>query len=168
MYVHTHTRVHQDMYTVHIHMHTHSHTFTCTQAHCLILYIIKPPFPLPSPLPVTHTLTRKVTDMCVSNGMAWSPDSTKMYMYYIDSGPRKLWSFEFDDVSYCLTSRQVCWWTSTTRGWASRMACARTAREESNSNVNIHVCINLQFNCRVNSIASDASIYSHRYIKVKL
>ena len=35
----------------------------------------------------------------------------------MDSGLRKLWSFNFDDVSSCLTNRQVCWWTSTTRGW---------------------------------------------------
>ncbi|KAL5506570.1 hypothetical protein EMCRGX_G008242 [Ephydatia muelleri] len=54
---------------------------------------------------VTHMLTRKVTDVCVSNGMAWSPGNTKMY--YIDSGPRKLWSFDFDDASGCLTNRQV-------------------------------------------------------------
>eukprot|EP00731_Ephydatia_muelleri_P004074 Em0002g250a len=60
---------------------------------------------------VTHTLTRKVTDVCISNGMAWSPGNTKMY--HMDSGPRKLWSFNFDDVSSCLTNRQVCWWTST-------------------------------------------------------
>ena len=26
----------------------------------------------------------------------------------------RLWC---DDVSSCLTNRQVCWWTSTTRGW---------------------------------------------------
>ena len=69
----------------------------------------------PTPSPVTHTLTRKVTDVCVSNGMAWSPGNTKMY--HMDSGLRKLWSFNFDDVSSCLTNRQVCWWTSTTRGW---------------------------------------------------
>ena len=73
-------------------------------------------FPPPSPYPpVTHTLTRKVTDVCISNGMAWSPGNTKMY--HMDSGLRKLWSFNFDDVSSCLTNRQVCWWTSTTRGW---------------------------------------------------
>eukprot|EP00731_Ephydatia_muelleri_P004073 Em0002g249a len=54
---------------------------------------------------VTHTLTRKVTDVCISNGMAWSPGNTKMY--HMDSGPRKLWSFNFDDVSSCLTNRQV-------------------------------------------------------------
>ena len=47
--------------------------------------------------------------------MAWSPGNTKMY--HMDSGLRKLWSFNFDDVSSCLTNRQVCWWTSTTRGW---------------------------------------------------
>eukprot|EP00731_Ephydatia_muelleri_P004210 Em0002g386a len=64
---------------------------------------------------VTHTLTRKVTDVCISNGMAWSPGNTKMY--HMDSGLRKLWSFNFDDVRSCLTNRQVCWWTSTTRGW---------------------------------------------------
>ncbi|KAL5506730.1 hypothetical protein EMCRGX_G008461 [Ephydatia muelleri] len=64
---------------------------------------------------VTHTLTRKVTDVCISNGMAWSPGNTKMY--HMDSGLRKLWSFNFDDVSSYLTNRQVCWWTSTTRGW---------------------------------------------------
>ncbi|KAL5506738.1 hypothetical protein EMCRGX_G008473 [Ephydatia muelleri] len=57
----------------------------------------------------------QVTDVCVSNGMAWSPGNTKMY--HMDSGLRKLWSFKFDDVSSCLTNRQVCWWTSTTRGW---------------------------------------------------
>ncbi|KAL5506733.1 hypothetical protein EMCRGX_G008466 [Ephydatia muelleri] len=57
----------------------------------------------------------QVTDVCVSNGMAWSPGNTKMY--HMDSGLRKLWSFNFDDVSSCLTNRQVCWWTSTTRGW---------------------------------------------------
>eukprot|EP00731_Ephydatia_muelleri_P004170 Em0002g346a len=64
---------------------------------------------------VTHKLTQKVTDGCVSNGMAWSPGNTKMY--HMDSGLRKLWSFNFDDVSSCLTNRQVCWWTSMTRGW---------------------------------------------------
>ena len=58
--------------------------------------------------------------------MAWSPGNTKMY--HMDSGLRKLWSFNFDDVSSCLTNRQVCWWTSTTRGWVSRTPCARTAR----------------------------------------
>ncbi|KAL5506640.1 hypothetical protein EMCRGX_G008340 [Ephydatia muelleri] len=52
-----------------------------------------------------------VTDVCISNGMAWSPGNTKMY--HMDSGPRKLWSFNFDDVSSCLTNRQVCWWSST-------------------------------------------------------
>ena len=66
----------------------------------------------PTPLP-SHT--RKITDVCISNGMAWSPGNTKMY--HMDSGLRKLWSFNFDDVSSCLTNRQVCWWTSTTRGW---------------------------------------------------
>ena len=64
--------------------------------------------------------------MCISNGMAWSPGNTKMY--HMDSSLRKLWFFNFDDVSSCLTNRQVCWWTSTTRGWASRTPCARTAR----------------------------------------
>ncbi|KAL5506717.1 hypothetical protein EMCRGX_G008447 [Ephydatia muelleri] len=53
-----------------------------------------------------------VTDVCISNGMASSLGNTKMY-----SGLRKLWSFNFDEVSSCLTNRQVCWWTSTTRGW---------------------------------------------------
>eukprot|EP00731_Ephydatia_muelleri_P004218 Em0002g394a len=53
---------------------------------------------------VTHTLTRKVTDVCISNGMAWSPGNTKMY--HMDSGLRKLWSFNFDDVSSYLTNRQ--------------------------------------------------------------
>ncbi|KAL5506626.1 hypothetical protein EMCRGX_G008315 [Ephydatia muelleri] len=52
-----------------------------------------------------------VTDVCISNGMAWSPGNTKMY--HMDSGLRKLWSFNFDDVSSCLTNRQVCCWTST-------------------------------------------------------
>eukprot|EP00731_Ephydatia_muelleri_P004222 Em0002g398a len=61
------------------------------------------------------TATMEVTDVCISNGMAWSPGNTKMY--HMASGLRKLWSFNFDDVSSCLINRQVCWWTSTTRGW---------------------------------------------------
>ena len=100
MKTHTHT------YTVHTYTHIHMHTGTPPNV------ILSPSLPLP---PVTHTLTRKVTDVCVSNGMAWSPGNTKMY--HMDSGLRKLWSFNFDDVSSCLTNRQVCWWTSTTRGW---------------------------------------------------
>ena len=35
--------------------------------------------------------------------MAWSPGNTKMY--HIDSGPRKLWSFSFDDGSSCFTKQ---------------------------------------------------------------
>ena len=88
------------------------HTFTCTQVHHLMLSF---PPPSPYPPPQSHTLTQKVTDVCISNGMAWSPGNTKMY--HMDSGLRKLWFFNFDDVSSCLTNRQVCWWTSTTRGW---------------------------------------------------
>eukprot|EP00731_Ephydatia_muelleri_P004239 Em0002g415a len=46
-----------------------------------------------------------VTDVCISNGMAWSPGNTKMY--HMDSGLRKLWSFNVDDVTSCLTNRQA-------------------------------------------------------------
>ena len=100
MKTHTHTC------TVHTYTRIHMHTGTPPNV------ILSPSLPLP---PVTHTLTRKVTDVCISNGMAWSPGNTKMY--HMDSGLRKLWSFNFDDVSSYLTNRQVCWWTSTTRGW---------------------------------------------------
>ena len=36
--------------------------------------------------------------------MAWSLDNTRMF--YIDSGPRKLWSFDYDDVTGTLTNRR--------------------------------------------------------------
>ena len=115
MKTHTHTCIYMKTHThTCIYMKTHTHTCiymkTHTHMHALQVHHLMLSFPPPSPVP--HTLTRKVTDVCISNGMASSLGNTKMY-----SGLRKLWSFNFDDVSSCLTNRQVCWWTSTTRGW---------------------------------------------------
>ena len=110
MYKHADAYTH--IYSTYMHAHTCTHRQVCSHTlyfqRCTFFFKYpKTSFlpPLPSPSPVTHTLTRKVTDVCVSNGMAWSPDNTKMY--YIDSGPRKLWSFDFNDASGCLTNRQV-------------------------------------------------------------
>lgn len=53
----------------------------------------------------THVLTQKVTSVSVSNGMAWSPNNDKMF--YIDSEPKKLWSYDFDDATGTLMNQQV-------------------------------------------------------------
>ena len=98
------THVHTYIY-IKTHTHTYIHIYTCARIHMHT-------GTLPN---VTPLLPKSHTDVCISNGMAWSPGNTKMY--HMDSGLRKLWSFNFDDVSSCLTNRQVCWWTSMTRGW---------------------------------------------------
>ncbi|KAL5506597.1 hypothetical protein EMCRGX_G008279 [Ephydatia muelleri] len=64
--------------------------------------LVAQPCTLPN---VNPLLPKSHTDVCISNGMVWSPGNTKMYHIY--SGLRKLWSFNFDDVSSCLTNRQV-------------------------------------------------------------
>ena len=38
-------------------------------------------------------LTRKLSDVTVSNGMAWNRDQSTMY--YVDSEPRKVYTFKF-------------------------------------------------------------------------
>ena len=40
-------------------------------------------------------VTKQLSNVTVSNGMAWSPDWTKMY--YIDTFVKKLYSFDYDE-----------------------------------------------------------------------
>ena len=46
-----------------------------------------------------------VSDITVSNGMDWSPDWTKMY--YIDSIPRQVYSFDYNEVTGEITNQKT-------------------------------------------------------------
>jgi len=41
-----------------------------------------------------HTVKKHVDDIDISNGLAWSLDNT--VFYFIDSLPRKIYTFDFD------------------------------------------------------------------------
>ena len=53
-----------------------------------------------------HKIQKPVTDVDISNGLAWSADNKTMY--YIDSMPRKLFAFDYDGetgvISNCIFS----------------------------------------------------------------
>ena len=53
---------------------------------------------------VDHSWHRAVAETTISNGIAWSPDDSRMY--YIDSGTRRVDVFDFDPESGELTSRR--------------------------------------------------------------
>jgi len=48
--------------------------------------------------------TRVVTDVTISNGLAWSPDGTAMY--YVDSGPGTISAFSYDTAAGVPASRR--------------------------------------------------------------
>ena len=51
-------------------------------------------------------MTMFVPGVSISNGMGWSLDNSTMY--YIDSLPRKVYSFDFDLASGMISSQKVC------------------------------------------------------------
>ncbi|AGA59605.1 gluconolactonase [Thermobacillus composti KWC4] len=50
-------------------------------------------------------LTRKLTDVICSNGLAWTADGRTMY--YIDTGERIVWAFDFDPETGAIANRRV-------------------------------------------------------------
>jgi sugar lactone lactonase YvrE len=81
-----------------------------------------------------HSLHRVVTDVSISNGIAWSPDGTTMY--YVDTMTRGVDAFDHDPSSGTVTNRRRlfdidrgwpdgltvdadgCLWTALWDGWA--------------------------------------------------
>ena len=50
-------------------------------------------------------VTKQLSNVTVSNGMAWSPDWTKMY--YIDTYVKKLYSFDYNESAGTITNQTV-------------------------------------------------------------
>jgi sugar lactone lactonase YvrE len=50
-------------------------------------------------------LTRKLTEVVCSNGLAWTADGRTMY--YIDSGERIVWAFDYDPETGAIANRRV-------------------------------------------------------------
>lgn len=50
-------------------------------------------------------VVEKLTDISCSNGLAWSGDNRKFY--WIDTGIRTLFSFDYDDTTFTLSNQQV-------------------------------------------------------------
>lgn len=49
---------------------------------------------------------KMLDSVAISNGIAWSPDGTKMY--YIDTHTRKVVSFDFDDENGAISNKKDC------------------------------------------------------------
>ena len=49
---------------------------------------------------------KHVSDISVSNGMAWSPDGSRMY--FIDTVPAKVYAFDYDEQEGTVSNQQVC------------------------------------------------------------
>ena len=50
-------------------------------------------------------LTRKLSDVTISNGMAWNRDQSTMY--YVDSEPRKMYTFKYSSEDGEISSQTV-------------------------------------------------------------
>ena len=50
-------------------------------------------------------MNTNLTDVSASNGMAWSPDWTKMY--YIDTFVKKIYSFDYDESAGRISNQTV-------------------------------------------------------------
>ena len=48
---------------------------------------------------------KHLSDIALSNGIAWSPDWTKMY--YVDSGIKKVYSFDYNESACTITNQAV-------------------------------------------------------------
>ena len=57
------------------------------------------------PVNISEEVTRFVSEVSISNGIAWSLDWTKMY--YVDSTPRKVYVFDYDEVAGTIANQQV-------------------------------------------------------------
>jgi sugar lactone lactonase YvrE len=55
-----------------------------------------------------------VENICVSNALAWSPDSRTMY--YADSMAKRVWAWDFDPASGTVTNRRLFIDTEPTGG----------------------------------------------------
>ncbi|MDW7658815.1 MAG: SMP-30/gluconolactonase/LRE family protein [Bacillota bacterium] len=51
------------------------------------------------------TVHKVLSDISISNGLAWSPD--KKYVYYIDSPAKEVWRFDYSPVTVSLNNRQT-------------------------------------------------------------
>ena len=56
-------------------------------------------------LDADRRVTRMDTGFHVSNGLGWSPDSTRFY--FTDSGPRRIYAYDFDLDSGALANRRI-------------------------------------------------------------
>ncbi|MEP7355756.1 MAG: SMP-30/gluconolactonase/LRE family protein [Anaerolineales bacterium] len=56
-------------------------------------------------LDVNHTVTRRLTGVSISNGLAWSQD--KRTMYFIDSLAHSVDAFDYDDATGAIGNRRV-------------------------------------------------------------
>ena len=50
-------------------------------------------------------LTRRQSEITVSNGLAWSPDG--LTMYWSDTAAHTVWAFDFEPASGAMTNRRV-------------------------------------------------------------
>lgn len=53
----------------------------------------------------SEKVTKFVPEVSISNGITWSLDWTKMY--YIDTAPRKVYAFDYNEVAGTITNQQV-------------------------------------------------------------
>ncbi len=50
-------------------------------------------------------VTKQLSDITISNGIGWSPDNRTMY--YIDSTPKKVYAFDFDESEATISNQRV-------------------------------------------------------------
>lgn len=62
-----------------------------------VVYII---FPTPA-----EKFSKCISDVSISNGIAWNPSWTKMY--FVDSYPKKIYSLDYDEEAGMITNQQV-------------------------------------------------------------